>query len=318
MDSPGSKLTQTVCRHRSIVLPLHLKRFKYIEQFQRHQKLLRPVFVPLELKLSDLLPLDCEDGDRVYSLLSIVIHIGASASNGHYVTIVRRAGRWILFDDDEVTLLNFAIMERIFGVFVNRPREYTTAEEDFEINPPPEILGRWRRKRRSTTHHHDRRRGSHRGTRHSRPEQDAQQSSTGASSGEDDGAGGVGGALFTSFRADGGGDSATESAMEGDVDTEASEVDSEGESGGAARGGGGGGGGGGDGGGLGHGRRRRAGQNKRGEDDDATGRDGGQEGDRGKDSSGPVPPPPHEYEPDDLRSPVGYVLFYGDKEMCSV
>lgn len=57
------------------VLALHLKRFKYQENVQQYVKLSHRVVFPMELRLFDASD-HAENGDRLYSLCSIVIHIG--------------------------------------------------------------------------------------------------------------------------------------------------------------------------------------------------------------------------------------------------
>ena len=38
----------------------------------------------------------------MYDLFAIVIHIGSGPNQGHYVTIVKSHGRWLLYDDDNI------------------------------------------------------------------------------------------------------------------------------------------------------------------------------------------------------------------------
>ena len=50
-----------------------------------------------------------------YQLKAVVVHIGASQSSGHYVTYAKCHGEWLLFDDDEVTVVDEADMHLAFG-----------------------------------------------------------------------------------------------------------------------------------------------------------------------------------------------------------
>jgi len=38
----------------------------------------------------------------MYDLISVVIHCGSGLSRGHYISIVKSHGMWVLFDDDIV------------------------------------------------------------------------------------------------------------------------------------------------------------------------------------------------------------------------
>lgn len=38
----------------------------------------------------------------MYDLVAVVIHIGSSLNRGHYISIVKSDGFWLLFDDDIV------------------------------------------------------------------------------------------------------------------------------------------------------------------------------------------------------------------------
>ena len=45
---------------------------------------------------------DACNPDRMYDLISVVIHCGSGLSRGHYISIVKSHGMWVLFDDDIV------------------------------------------------------------------------------------------------------------------------------------------------------------------------------------------------------------------------
>ncbi|GAB5588107.1 hypothetical protein Unana1_03007 [Umbelopsis nana] len=96
------------------ILALHLKRFKYQEQLQKYIKLTYRIVFPFELRLFNTCD-DTEDPDRMYELWACVIHIGSGPHHGHYVTIIKSNGKWMLFDDDIVTSINEDEIQRYFG-----------------------------------------------------------------------------------------------------------------------------------------------------------------------------------------------------------
>ncbi|KAF5356146.1 hypothetical protein D9756_003694 [Leucocoprinus leucothites] len=83
------------------VLALHLKRFKFQEDVQKYIKLTYRVAFPHELRLFNTVD-DLENADRLYNLFAIVVHIGNGPHHGHYISIVKSAGTWLVFDDDNV------------------------------------------------------------------------------------------------------------------------------------------------------------------------------------------------------------------------
>ncbi len=83
------------------ILALHLKRFKYVEQLNRYTKLSYRVLFPLELRLFNVSD-DAVNGDRLYDLVAVVVHCGSTPNRGHYITVVKSHGFWLLFDDDIV------------------------------------------------------------------------------------------------------------------------------------------------------------------------------------------------------------------------
>ncbi|MBW0521452.1 hypothetical protein O181_061167 [Austropuccinia psidii MF-1] len=96
------------------VLALHLKRFKYQEKLQRYTKLSYRVVFPFELRLFNTTH-DIPDPDRLYELWAIVVHIGAGPHHGHYVTILKSSGQWLLFDDDVVTRIEEHDIQKYYG-----------------------------------------------------------------------------------------------------------------------------------------------------------------------------------------------------------
>ncbi|KAI0714523.1 hypothetical protein C8Q76DRAFT_692631 [Earliella scabrosa] len=96
------------------VLALHLKRFKYQEDVGKYIKLAYRVAFPLELRLFNTVD-DAEDPDRLYELFAIVVHIGTGPHHGHYVTIIKARGAWMLFDDDTVSAIKESEIPKYFG-----------------------------------------------------------------------------------------------------------------------------------------------------------------------------------------------------------
>ncbi|RXM93503.1 Ubiquitin carboxyl-terminal hydrolase 12 [Acipenser ruthenus] len=88
-----------------MILALHLKRFKYMDQLHRYTKLSYRVVFPLELRLFNTSG-DATNPDRMYDLVAVVVHCGSGPNRGHYITIVKSHGFWLLFDDDIVEYCN--------------------------------------------------------------------------------------------------------------------------------------------------------------------------------------------------------------------
>lgn len=98
-----------------LILALHLKRFKYVEQFNRYTKLSYRVLFPLELRLFNTSH-DAVNPDRMYDLVSVVVHCGSTPNRGHYITVVKCQGFWLLFDDDIVDKVDSINIEDFFGL----------------------------------------------------------------------------------------------------------------------------------------------------------------------------------------------------------
>jgi ubiquitin carboxyl-terminal hydrolase 12/46 len=95
-----------------LVLAIHLKRFKYIEQLQRHKKLSYRVPFSTELRI----PTMEEEEDALYHLFAVVVHVGSGPNMGHYVSLVKSQGHWLLFDDDLVEHIPESYLNSVFGV----------------------------------------------------------------------------------------------------------------------------------------------------------------------------------------------------------
>lgn len=97
------------------VLALHLKRFKYTEDYSRLQKLFHRVVYPYQLRMFNTTG-DAEDPDRLYELYAVVIHIGGNAYHGHYVSVIKTEDRgWLLFDDEMVEPVDKHYVRNFFG-----------------------------------------------------------------------------------------------------------------------------------------------------------------------------------------------------------
>lgn len=97
------------------VLTLHLKRFKYTEDYSRLQKLFHRVVYPYHLRMFNTTD-EAEDPDRLYELYAVVVHIGGNAYHGHYVSIIKTKDRgWVLFDDEMVEPVDKHFVRNFFG-----------------------------------------------------------------------------------------------------------------------------------------------------------------------------------------------------------
>jgi len=97
------------------ILALHLKRFKYTEDYNRLQKLFHRVDYPFHLRLFNTTD-DAENSDRLYELYAVVVHIGGGPYHGHYVSIIKTQDRgWLLFDDELVEPVDKSYVQNFFG-----------------------------------------------------------------------------------------------------------------------------------------------------------------------------------------------------------
>jgi len=96
------------------ILVVHLKRFKFIEQLQQYKKLSYRVVFPLELILQNTSS-DTQDPDRRYNLFAVVIHVGSGPNHGHYISMVKSHGNWLIFDDDNIDLMAESDVASCFG-----------------------------------------------------------------------------------------------------------------------------------------------------------------------------------------------------------
>lgn len=97
------------------ILALHLKRFKYMEHLNRYIKVSHRVVFPLELRLFNTSD-DAFNPERLYDLVAVVVHCGSGPNRGHYISLVKSHGFWLLFDDDVVDIIDASQIEEFYGV----------------------------------------------------------------------------------------------------------------------------------------------------------------------------------------------------------
>ena len=62
---------------------------------------------------------DAVNPDRMYDLVAVVIHCGSGPNRGHYISIVKSCGFWLIFDDD---IVDVSIFFLFFSKTVNRKK----------------------------------------------------------------------------------------------------------------------------------------------------------------------------------------------------
>lgn len=67
---------------------------------------------------------DAVNPDRLYDLVAVVIHCGSGPNRGHYISIVKSHGFWLLFDDDMVDV-RYIFIKKIIYIFFKYLRKYT-------------------------------------------------------------------------------------------------------------------------------------------------------------------------------------------------
>lgn len=97
------------------ILALHLKRFKFEQEIQRHVKLQHVVRYETTLRLGNTTD-DAVDPDRLYELYAVVVHLGGASYHGHYIACVRTDHLgWILYDDEHVERVPESVVMRFIG-----------------------------------------------------------------------------------------------------------------------------------------------------------------------------------------------------------
>jgi ubiquitin carboxyl-terminal hydrolase 12/46 len=113
----GGSLQEARRRTRLVSLPpvlcLHLKRFIYTDSGQL-KKVMSRVNFPTELKLWNTTE-DCPNADDRYELFSCIVHSGGYLHHGHYYSLVKSSGHWLVFDDNDVTSITQDELQRVFG-----------------------------------------------------------------------------------------------------------------------------------------------------------------------------------------------------------
>lgn len=104
------------------ILALHLKRFKYCDTLNKYTKLSYRVVFPFELRLFNTTD-DATNPERLYDLIAVVVHCGSGPHRGHYVSIVKSQGMWLLFDDDNVDKIEPSSMEDFYGISADKNSE---------------------------------------------------------------------------------------------------------------------------------------------------------------------------------------------------
>lgn len=82
---------------------------------------------------------DAVNPDRLYDLVAVVIHCGSGPNRGHYISIVKSHGFWLLFDDDmvDVSAILFIInpiqitRSTTLNLFMNFQKIDASTIEDF-------------------------------------------------------------------------------------------------------------------------------------------------------------------------------------------
>eukprot|EP01129_Flabellula_baltica_P007710 TRINITY_DN3013_c0_g2_i1.p1 TRINITY_DN3013_c0_g2~~TRINITY_DN3013_c0_g2_i1.p1 ORF type:complete len:326 (-),score=50.47 TRINITY_DN3013_c0_g2_i1:1197-2174(-) len=85
------------------ILIIQLKRFKYNERQDKFVKIPHRVVFPEYLRI--LQTIEQNDSKKLYSLVSVVSHIGSSPNHGHYVAFSKTEDIWRKYDDDKVSRL---------------------------------------------------------------------------------------------------------------------------------------------------------------------------------------------------------------------
>jgi ubiquitin C-terminal hydrolase len=107
------------------ILIIHLKRFKVSNYSQK--KLNYFINIPSEIRLDFLLKeKEKYKENTLYNLFAIVVHVGTGNEYGHYYCVIKIAGRWVKFDDENVLVMDKADISSLFG---NPDEEY-----EFTVN----------------------------------------------------------------------------------------------------------------------------------------------------------------------------------------
>ena len=86
------------------ILVIHLARFRGLEKIND--------FVKFPEQASIIYQIDNNESNKQYRLMGMVVHIGSSIAQGHYVSYVRARENWMKADDENVTGIRFRSVRR--------------------------------------------------------------------------------------------------------------------------------------------------------------------------------------------------------------
>ncbi len=121
LSAPFLTEKKTVIQLWPQVLVIHLNRFTYSVKYKCKLKLFDFFEFPPEFSSEDVLAdySSAADADSViyhkYKLSGVIVHIGETAYDGHYVAAVEKNGKWILFDDENTELCCESFLSTTYG-----------------------------------------------------------------------------------------------------------------------------------------------------------------------------------------------------------
>ncbi len=121
LSAPFLTEKKTVIQSWPQVLVIHLNRFTYSMEYKCKLKLFDFFEFPSEFSSEDLLAdySSAADADGAiyhkYKLSGVIVHIGETAYDGHYISAVERNGKWILFDDESTELCSDSFLSTTYG-----------------------------------------------------------------------------------------------------------------------------------------------------------------------------------------------------------
>ena len=68
----------------------------------------------------------------MYDLFAFVVHCGSGPNRGHYISMVKSHGLWLLFDDDVVE-----VSPPIYSVYILGKKRSLTILRHYVTTPPP-------------------------------------------------------------------------------------------------------------------------------------------------------------------------------------
>lgn len=67
------------------------------------------------------------NGDRIYDLVSFVVHCGVGLNRGHYISVVKSGDEWFLFDDEQVEKIEVSNFEDFYGLAQDKNKKSETS-----------------------------------------------------------------------------------------------------------------------------------------------------------------------------------------------